>query len=237
MSNLPTSRSGWRVTVSGVDDSVLVSDLLALSAEFPFVEWAINREYGRMGVPGFVSTGWCNRMIETRPPGVPLALHVFGECADCLMDTFPIRSWDTLDGTRVQLNGFTPAKATNMKRPEATVILPCTSTANLVAASLFVEAKQKEFAADGKGPAHFDFLYVRTLERDRGQWPSPQSRHQNVGYAGGIGPDTIRDVLYALRDHTPTWLDVGRNVLSGNRIDLTKVRSVLEQVEAWPEQP
>ena len=51
-----------------------------------------------------------------------------------------------------------------------------------------------------------------------------------MGYAGGIGPDNVVDVLRDIGPVRPTWIDMESGVRTGDKFDLAKVRRVLEQV-------
>lgn len=68
-----------RVTITGADESVQPGQLAALSAEFPFVEWAmlLSHNRGRPRYPGHVWANAFSRMV--RDGAVQGAVHVCGE--------------------------------------------------------------------------------------------------------------------------------------------------------------
>ena len=65
-----------RVTITGADDDVDPEALLALSREFPFVEWGILYSAKRVGTPRYPTTEWMARL-----PPVPKAFHLCGQSA------------------------------------------------------------------------------------------------------------------------------------------------------------
>jgi phosphoribosylanthranilate isomerase len=59
-------------------------------------------------------------------------------------------------------------------------------------------------------------------------WPVPPLGAR-MGYAGGIGPDNLLDVLRAIGPvESPFWIDMESGVRTDDRFDLAKARAVLE---------
>jgi phosphoribosylanthranilate isomerase len=60
-------------------------------------------------------------------------------------------------------------------------------------------------------------------------WPAHPGRR--VGYAGGIKPDNVLDVIRAgVGAAGPYWIDMESGVRTDDRFDLTKCRQVCEAV-------
>ena len=51
-----------RCTITGADDLVDPDDLVVLSREYPFVEWAILISASRAGTPRYPSSAWLERL-------------------------------------------------------------------------------------------------------------------------------------------------------------------------------
>lgn len=67
-------------------------------------------------------------------------------------------------------------------------------------------------------------------------WPSPPPATR-MGYAGGIGPDNIEQVLDQVAPLGAAWIDMESGVRTDDRFDLDKVREVLARAERWRNQP
>lgn len=244
MSNhLPSpSRSGWRVTITGADDEVDPKAMAKLGHEFSFLEWGILiANAGRRGTPRYPSEAWLSRLFRYKAavgPGVYLRLsaHLCGTVARAVMEGDVPFEESRVE--RIQLNGFSESNAENLiaNTPRtAALILQCRSVADCKRAYLYAEGVLSCHVKDDPGRPVFHYLYDPSGGRGVAQasWPHPTDDWGPLGYAGGIGPDNVRDVLHALRDHTPTWIDMESGVRTGDRLDLGKVRSVCEQVAEW----
>ena len=52
----------------------------------------------------------------------------------------------------------------------------------------------------------------------------------HLGFAGGIGPDNVLDVIRDIGPRDPYWIDMESGVRTDDKLDLAKVRRVLEQI-------
>jgi phosphoribosylanthranilate isomerase len=210
----------WHVTITGADDAIDPADLVRLSREFPFVEWGILFSAKRAGVsPRYPSLAWIDRLLSHHAD-LRLALHLCGSTARDKMkgrDPFPTTGFG-----RVQINGFDVHEAFLLERAEGhEVILQCRSEADLQGYATFIAARPNLRAS-----ILFDPSGGRGLEPAR--WPRAPLGVR-MGYAGGIGPDNVLDVLAAIGPVEPTWIDMESGVRGdGDRFDLAKVRRVLE---------
>lgn len=224
--------TGWTVTITGADDDVDPSALEDLSREFPFVEWGILRSSKREGTPRYPSRKWVRGLGDKLSR---LSIHLCGEesrqaqlgLVDTWYDTYPTIF------TRIQINGY--------KLADGPIGLKRAST-KLVYGETFIlpfndEALALPVACDAAvlpgGEVLFDPSGGRGVEPFR--WataPAPVRGVVDVrmGYAGGIGPDNVVDVLRDIGPVRPTWIDMESGVRTGDKFDLAKVRRVLEQV-------
>lgn len=219
--------NGFKVTITGADDGVHPSDLTQLSREFPFVEWGILVSPSRFGSQRYPSLAWHIELWEiyrSTPWPVRLSMH---QCGGASRNTqagsvmwLPKRGY-----MRVQLNGFDPALARRLPDFEGEYILQA-NAANRPAAEAFVRENVGQNIS-----LLYDCSGGRGISPASGEWPTPPPGVR-MGYAGGIGPENVRDVLDALKGREPTWLDMESRVRDDmDRFDLTKVRSVLEAVK------
>lgn len=96
-----------RVTITGADDGVDPKQLADLSAEFPFVEWAILLSRTRSGTARYPSAAWLvDRLCADEPMvrGMRLAAHLCGALSRETQDgELPVLS-EVFQ--RYQLNGY-----------------------------------------------------------------------------------------------------------------------------------
>lgn len=214
-------------SITGADDAVNIGDLAALSAQYPFVEWAILLLPGQAGKPRFPKPEWIKSFSAAHRNSFR-AMHL---CGQALLD-FIAGDAETLSlmagFRRIQLNlnfGDMKGKYT----PEKLV-------------ARVKESPQWEFIIQyGKDdapllplltnvPNHavlFDTSAGRGISPDK--WPAPLPDHF-CGYAGGLSPENIQQNLKmmaeAAGDRT-VWIDMESGVRTDDRFDLEKVRKVL----------
>lgn len=252
-----------RVTLTGADDSVQVSDLVQLSKEFPFVEWGILVHQGTNRMP---HTDWAPRwpserfIIQlqqtiSRDFQMNLSLHVCGHWVRELLlgrNHVPPMYW--LGFQRAQLNFH----AENTPCDKAAFLRALTNIAD--GGLSFI------FQIDGNGGnEHLESLWdeidrvnsnldtVALFDVSGGagvvpaEWPRPQFMNNDQdyayhGYAGGLGPDNVVAELKrieAVAGDCRIWIDMETRVRSecDSKFDLDKCRSVLEQCKPFVSQP
>lgn len=234
------------ITITGADDGVDPRDLMALSAEFPFVEWAILFSAKRFGEPRYPSVAWVltfaeiveaswtewRRRGDPNPPDyiVKLAAHLCGQAARATQSgrSFWLQLLKILKVfQRVQLNGFDITAPFDFDAQGFSYIIQVRNEQDLV------HAEQIASKCYHLPVALFDASGGRGIAPSL--WPKPPKRLK-TGYAGGIGPDNIGDVIATLdaRDSADQywsdyWLDMETGVRDGqDRLDLDRVRRVLE---------
>jgi len=212
------------VTITGADDYVDPDELAKLSESFPFVEWGFLLSAKRFGSPRYPSMGWLDRM---RTRAFPRSLHVCGEVARsaCRGEPLPFLCALSLDCGRMQINGFEPyPELVEFLKPRAHVAFEVILQVR--------EANQINVAAKvarecgGRTSLLYDPSGGRGVEQSF--WP-PAPDGVRMGYAGGINPSNVVDVLIALRARDDFWIDMESGVRTNDRFDLAKVRDVLEK--------
>jgi hypothetical protein len=219
------------VTITGADDRTDPIDLARLSAEFPFVEWAIllTADSGR---PTFPSPAWVGHLQRQLPEEICLSGHVCGGWAKRLCAGQWPPALNLVRFGRAQLNiGRHRLAATSSK--ELAGCLPRTREYILQVGSprepgLALAHQLQELGLT------VSVLFDASGGRGRSPkvWPSP-SPSLRCGFAGGLGPDNLAGELRRLEEivgDSVVWIDMQSHVRSsnGNVLDLHKVQRCLE---------
>lgn len=215
-----------RVTITGADDDTDPSALAALSAEFPFVEWGILFSAKRQGGPRYPSTAWLGRLRALAGiASMKLAAHFCGTHA---RDTIAANDrWlgEAEGFQRIQLNGWDGQGLARIAlRCKSELIMQVRDETLLQTAA---DVAREIEPVGGYASALYDPSGGRGIEAF--SWPrAPLCL--SLGYAGGIKPSTVLDVL---RDIGPVdhdfWIDMESGVRTDDRFDPALVREVLER--------
>lgn len=229
-----------RVTMTGADDTIDARDLIAISKEFPFVEWGVLLSAGSRGSSRFPSLNWLATLYSERLdyPHMNLCFHVCGSwvrsiCAGNWTPLFT-NTGRILDfGQRVQLNfhsythllspGFIASAKSRSQEQGWQVIFQCDGVND----HLVTEARASGLDAvplfDKSGGAGIV----------PGEWPKAIPG-VFCGYAGGLGPDNLTEELgriNAAAGDQPIWIDMETKIRNDRDVfDLNLVRKCLEQV-------
>jgi len=214
------------VTITGADDSINPSELLTISEQFPYVEWAILLSRSQMGGKRFPHL--CGSWLRN--------LMVLGDST--FIDELAL--WSNFK--RIQLNFHAEPtllsnKALNFFREQTwnnhkTFIVQMDNVNN----DLCQQLLNAGVLAEGL----FDISHGAGVLPN--EWPSTiQGVNPNAfsGRAGGLGPDNIKEQLSkietSLEKDTPIWIDMETKVRSNNdeQFDLEKVKKCLEIAEKW----
>lgn len=220
------------VTITGAADDTDIGALVALSAEFPFVEWGILLSKSQEGSPRFPSRKWMgefasdvygrNLRVSTHLCGQWVRQLLLGELDWAELPEF----WRICGRMQINTHGRVHNWSTRMHN-----------------SLMRLSGKQVIFQWDGANdavPYAADALGTdAAVLFDKsggagvvpGHWP-PAVLTLPCGYAGGLGPDNVAEQLAAIGTvcDRPFWIDMERRVRSDDDrvLDLAKVRRVLE---------
>ena len=215
-------------SITGADDAVDPQELLKLSQEFTFAEWAILLLPARTGTARFPSTAWI-RSFSKLAHGLHTAMHL---CDGALLGF--IRGDTEILGLmsgfkRIQLNlkfgdvegKYDPADLVKRVRdnPQFQFIIQ------------YGKDKQSLLPLLADVPNHavlYDDSAGRGISPD--SWEPPLSGHF-CGYAGGLSPANVAQQIEIIAKVAPgytTWIDMETGVRTDDKFDLAKVRRVLE---------
>lgn len=222
-----------RVTITGADDDTRHEDMMALAERFPFVEWGIlaSRKSPR---PRYPSQEWIDRLTSL-PGRMTLALHVCGALARELIDGSNPKAVvfaASRQFNRMQVNGYIPGAHPLWDAvavlPRVETILQCRTEADV---QTVCDDAARIRQRGGIASVLFDPSGGRGIDAFR--WPVTP-RGARLGFAGGIGPDSVLEVLreIGLRS-APYWIDMDTKVRTDDRLDMAKVESVLAACEPF----
>lgn len=242
------------VTLTGADDTVQMKDLIALSNEFPFVEWGIliSNHVDDRKRPRFPSWNWLKDMPNYE--GGNFSLHI---CGSYLLDIWqmgimPFNSRYEVDlqakFSRAQLNfhGDAIEKDDGIDGEGYPTLSFALSTDNDSDWEFIVQLDDvNNWVLDELKKDHprlklsglYDCSHGAGIKPDK--WPVPNSNWK-VGYAGGLGPDDLEEDIKAILEvagDQPIWIDMEtkiRSFVNGKDIfDLDKCRVALEKASKF----
>lgn len=202
------------ITFTGADEHTDIERMVSLSKKYP-IEWGILFSPKRQGAGRYPPLDFAERL--TRRGGLRLAAHLCGDHARAALKGIWPLAFGGFD--RVQINtteGHINVAAVHewAARKGMRAILQCRS-------------------ASFPPTTHVAWLFDQSGGRgiEPGAWPKSHATSQ-CGYAGGIGPDNVLDVLSRI-DSTDFWIDMESKVRDANdRFDLDAVERVCQAV--WP---
>ncbi|EEF26397.1 conserved hypothetical protein [Ricinus communis] len=254
-----TTTHPFCVSITGADDAVRIEDLVELSRQFPFVEWAILHYPSKEGKPRNPTAAWRAKLAKARRDhGLKTALHL---CDDdtfwmLLMTMFqkhiPFIHNDLHEHDRVQVNINARGKAFTRKEVvDVYTTLACHGARLILqqhdgtAAAIETYLSSMPLSSLARSAHAGDISVLLDSSRGKGvtpdAWAPPRvwsGQPLHTGYAGGISPENIERVLdateAAIREHgnpgARYWLDMETGVRTGNQFDLQKVEQVLRAV-------
>ena len=210
------------MTFTGIDAWTDLDRVEDLSRRYP-IEWGILFSPKRQGVDPRYPSLFHAGLITHQIGNLHLAAHLCGghardvlekgRCStltpwiDCVFGRFQINTSDPADPHRV---------AEFADNHGGTGILQCQG--------LFPNTCEVDWLQDGSGG--------RGVHPDG--WLSPEEGGPFVGYAGGLGPDTIATALPAIQatipPNTPYWIDMESGIRTDDRLDLDKCEAVCRAV-------
>ncbi len=223
-----------RVTITGIDSQTDIQRLLSLQEKYPFVEWGVLFSSSDIDRQRFPSEHQRKKFLGI---GLNLSAHFCGSWSREVIEnkntTLIIKLPD--DFKRVQLN-YNFSRFPRHKTFDPGFLLegaigPIIFQWNKSNASTLSRDKFPAII-----PENVHFLYDSS--GGRGvliKKIQPPKENQYTGYSGGIGPDTIDSVLFAIQSsfttvEKPVWIDMESAVRTDNNLDLDLVEKVLAKV-------
>jgi hypothetical protein len=220
-------------SITGADDAVNPGDLVRLSKEFPFVEWAILLLPARAGTARFPTEQWIEK-FSAEAKTCHNAMHL---CDEAFLGFVSGKKevLDLMQGfQRIQLNlKFGDVEGRYDPR-ELMVRVKESPQWNFILQ--YTKDKQGLLPLFKDVPNHavlFDESAGRGISPD--SWDAPLPGHF-CGYAGGMNPDNVGKNLEIISKVAPgytTWIDMETGVRTNDVFDLAKVRRVLETAKKW----
>lgn len=205
------------ITFTGVDDETDICGMRELSAQYP-IEWGILFSRTRQGVdqryPSMLSV---TPIIES---GLPLAAHLCGAYAQEALAWGEPPNWRSLSINtlkrfdRIQVNYVNP-DPTTVHRFQTRIGKRCIGQ---IATPEFPSFQEIDWLYDPSGGTG---VSSATL---------PPYPGRLAGYAGGIGPDNVVDIIKRINADGPYWIDMESKIRTDNRLDLKLCRAVCEAV-------
>jgi hypothetical protein len=209
------------IAFTGVDRSDLLSGMKRLSADYP-IEWGLLIDPAREDEALFPDTTIRETLLAE--PDLRWAVHVCGAAAKTIVGD-PLTAPPPPAGVqRVQVNhsvqGSTPAQAAAARdygrRLGVRTVLQCSGAFPLA-----------QTGVDWL----YDVSFGTGARPDR--WPAlPPAEGPFCGYSGGIGPDTVTDILarVAAPEGALYWIDMESGVRTDGLLDLSKCEAVCRAV-------
>lgn len=216
------------ISITGADDAVDPSHLVALSREFPAAEWAILLLPPRAGTPRFPKLEWIKSFAH-KAAGCHTAMHL---CGEALLGFIAGEAaiLDAMQGfSRIQLNlKFGDVEG---KYDAGALLKRVADNPRWQFIIQYAKDKQGLLPLLKDIPNHavlFDESAGRGISPDT--WDAPLAGHF-CGYAGGLRPDNVAqnlEVIAKVAAGHETWIDMETGVRTDDVFDLAKVRRVLE---------
>jgi len=222
-----------RITFTGADDSVDPAELVNISEEYPIVEWGILFSDKNAGIFRFPSFDWLDRLYQVHTRSMKLSAHL---CGQYVRDTVVHGEWTWEFKYRPLLRLFQRIQLNfhgqfHRSDNRFVALLDDFSTYDWILQCDSVnDATAKKLASESRVVPLFDTSGGAGVVPD--EWPEAW-KGVYCGYAGGLGPETIREQLPLIAKRAgdqPFWIDMEALVRSNDDavFDLTKVRAVLE---------
>ncbi len=227
-----------RVSLTGVDDKTNIDDLVTLSEQFSFVEWAMLYVPHNEGAPRNPTAIWRNKLISAQPKGY-LATHLCGDLAfrQLFDDELPA---DIRLVNRIQLNINARYETFNTDE-----VLEVYRRSLLLGPDIILQHNQTTAA-----PVQLFLSELKDYQRDKihilfdesrgtGTVPDswslpPELEGAFYGFAGGINPDNVISTLEQVKLlGTDYWIDMESGIREDNQFSIEKARRVLQATEQY----
>lgn len=210
----PLQASPRFITFTGADEFTDIDRMVSLSKRYP-IEWGILFSPKRQGQGRYPPLAFVQRLIDCGR--LRLAAHLCGGHARSALGGIDPLGLGRGSFGRVQINTAEP----NID------IAAVRKWAEGLGVRAILQCRGAEFPKTAAVAWLFDQSGGRGIEP--GAWPKSHQTSQ-CGYAGGIGPDNVLDVLSRI-DSTDFWIDMESKVRDANdRFDLDAVERVCATV-------
>lgn len=222
-----------KVTITGADDKVNHEDLIALSKQYPFVEWGILFSQAKEGQPRYPQKEWVAKFIDfIEKNNINLSAHLCGQYSRDILEknfTYFLTICSVLF-KRIQINyNFKYSHNYNLEtlqrwtaqNAENKIILQYNKS-NSTALVPFPNLNILYDSSGGRGKEISDI--------------KPPFDGYYTGYSGGITPDNIEAIcqqISGLYGQTDVWIDMENGIRTNNEFDLDKVEKVLRLSEPF----
>lgn len=206
------------ITFTGIDDRTDVGQLVDLHSAYP-IEWGVLFSCSRAGrEPRYPGHAIVSR-LNNADGGLRIAAHLCGHYARAAngQNRFVPGALAPLwmcDRVQVNLDNPDPAAVARF------ALVPVRGSAICQTRRAFPDDTAVDWLYDpsgGRGIAPND-------------WPAHPGGDRLVGYAGGITPDNVTQVIAAIAATGPYWIDMESGVRTDDWLDLAKCRAVCEAV-------
>jgi phosphoribosylanthranilate isomerase len=250
------------ITITGADDHVDRNALYELSDKYSFVTWGILYYSEKEGTPRYPSKEWVEKFDRYAPEFVQRNVHLCGSNArDFCNGDLSIVRYSAYGSPRydsIQVN--IPDGMLTFKSPYEIADLFIRSSKIITTIiqmnknnKRIIEALQKREGGNFVNIL-FDESRGKGIYKDINITPEIHELlgKSRCGFAGGINPDNIVDVMNAISRisnlhyevwselmgsyyHLPpsSWIDIESGVRTNNEFDLEKVKQLLEIVDKW----
>ncbi len=216
-------------TFTGLDDRSDLSRIVALSAEFPYLEFGVllsrTPEDKDARYPAYRQI---ESIVKTLSGRVRLALHVCGRAVGEFVEgASDIDELVSAGIGRIQLNFSLPKVAFSTEELDAAISRTSAkvitqhfpSNSALVTALASADHQVLHDLSGGRGIAATDHV--------------PPFPGKYTGYAGGMGPENALETasaIAAVSGDTPVWIDMESRIRTDGYLDLDKCESVARVV-------
>mmetsp|Transcript_184 Transcript_184/g.193 ORF Transcript_184/g.193 Transcript_184/m.193 type:complete len:281 (-) Transcript_184:412-1254(-) len=241
----------------GADDSVSPRMLGLICQSYPFVEFGVLFRPGQEGQPRYASQKWISelaKVVKLSHQKMQLAAHLCGQRVNDILQNNDesqkfLSKLPSLGFYRVQINatavnGVDTSNLSNCVDAIAKAIL---SHPELE----FILQKNEEtkplwegllgLTSFGNGKGKLPKNVVMLVDESKGtgvlasSWPSPPKEY-DIGYAGGIGPDNVKDVLNDIMNVAhgrEVWIDMESSLRSAgeNKSDVFDLGKCFKCIE------
>jgi len=227
----------------GADDSVSPFMIVVLAVAYPNIEFGVLFRPDKEGTPRYASTEWVKKLSHAcRRADMKLAAHLCGSRVNDILrgeQTFvcQLQQWKF---KRVQINatavnGVDTSRLHQAVEPLKDVIMAFPDMEFIIQKNQETEPLWQGMIDKGI-PKNVAML----VDESKGtgvsatSWPAPPKDYE-IGYAGGIGPDNVSQVLSDIQkaaNGRPIWIDMEsslRSIKNGRDVfDLDKCYHVIE---------